>query len=199
MYRGGSRILPALIILAVVVIAIVALVAIGRAILGGGKQPVEEDTSAHRALVTTDADHSVRMTVRGPIVADENFRSYQIDISPTTSRLTTYSGYEYRTLENKTFSNNTDAYTEFVNALDRASFTKEVKLSGDEDDTRGICATGRLYTFEIMEAQSAVKTLWTTNCKGAAGSFKGDAVSVRSLFLRQIPGSDSLLRGINLS
>lgn len=200
MYRGSSsRIFPALLILIVIVVTVVALVAVGRALLGGSSRNNVSDAPERRALLTTDADHSVRMTVRGPIVADSNFHTYQVEVSPVSRSLTTYTGYQDRQLENKQLSNNTVAYTEFVHALARANYLKEAELPEGQDDTRGACATGRLYTFEIMEAQSTVKSLWTSSCRNAPGSFKGNAEQVRDLFLRQIPDSNVLLKKIDLS
>lgn len=201
MYRGGSsRLFPALLILVVIIVAIVALVAVGRSFLGGSGSQSAATNPDRQALLTTDADHSIRMTVRGPLVADENFRSYQVEISPVTRSLTTFKGYQQQQIDNKQYSNTTEAYTQFVYALDRANFLKEAKLSDAQNDTRGVCASGRLYTFDIMEAQSSVKTLWTSSCGGSeAGSFRGNATDVRSLFLNQIPDSDTALRTINLS
>lgn len=198
MYRGGSRIFPAILILVVIIVAIIALVAVGRSLLGGSSnQPASNPDRT--ALLTTDADHSVRMTVRGPLVADENFRSYQVEVSPVSRSLTTYKGYQLQQLDNKQYANSTDAYAQFVHALDLANFTKEAKLSDAQNDTQGVCASGRLYTFDIMEAQSSVKTLWTTSCQGIGGSFRGNAQQVRSLFLNQIPDSTSVLRTVDLS
>jgi hypothetical protein len=199
MYRGGSsRLFPALLILVVIIVAIIALVAVGRALFGGsGDEP--ETSPSRRALLTTDADHSIRMTVRGPLVAEENFRSYQIDVSPVNRRVSTYKGYQSQQLDEKQFNNNTEAYTEFVNALYRANFLREARLSEEQDDTRGVCATGRLYVFEIMEAQSSIKRLWTSSCKDGTGSFRGNSEQVRNLFLKQVPDSDAALRTIDLS
>ena len=200
MYRGGSsRIFPALIVVAVIVVAIIALVAIGRAIFGGGSDTAPEENPARRSLLTTDADHSLRMTVRGPLVADEEFRSYVVDVSPVERSLTTYTGYEYQQLDNVRFVNSTEAYAEFVHALEQASFLREQELSDEEDDTRGVCAGGRLYTFEIRRAQSDLKRLWTSSCRDESGSFRGEAERVKNLFLRQIPDSAELLRPIDLS
>lgn len=199
MYRGGSsRLFPALLVIAVIVVAVIALVAIGRAIFGDSDTATEENPS-RRSLLTTDADHSLRMTVRGPLVADEEFRSYSIDISPVERNLTTFQGYEFQQLDSARFRNSTEAYTEFVHALEKANFLKEAELSGEEDDTRGVCASGRLYTFEILRSQSDIKRLWTSSCRDNQGSFRGEAERVKNLFLKQIPDSAKLLRPIDLS
>lgn len=198
MYKGGSRIIPIIILIVVVVVAIIGLVLVGRALLGGSSQVAKDDPAA-KALLTTDADYSVRMTIRGPIVANEDFRSYTVTISPSSRQMVSYSGFDNHTLDTAQLSNNTEAYAQFVGALDRANFVKSANLSDAQNDTQGVCATGRLYTFEVLQAQSLVKQLWTTNCNGISGSFRGNAAAVRSLFLRQIPNSDDLLRAINLS
>lgn len=198
MYQGKSKILPAILLVIIVVVAIVAIVAVGRSILGRDSRPAPADDFVGRTLLGTDADHSVRMTVRGPITGDENFYSYQIEISPIGRRLTTYNGFQGKVIEDKRLPNNTEAYTEFVHALNHANFTREAELNDQQNDTRGVCATGRLYDFEVMRAQSPVKQLWASSCRGIKGSFRGDAPVVRSLFLDQIPDNRDLLREINL-
>lgn len=199
MYKGGSRLLPIILAIIVIAVAVFAVVAVGRALLNRNQEEVDPiDSSASRSLLTTDADRAVRMTVRGPITADEEFHSYQIEISPIGRRMATYSGYQERVIEDERYSSSTTAYVEFVHALSRAEFTREASLSDEQDDTRGACADGRLYTFEIMQAQSVDKSLWTTSCRDLPGSFAGDAPEARRLFLGQIPDSNALLRDIRL-
>ena len=60
-------------------------------------------------------------------------------------------------------------------------------MSGDANDTRGVCAGGILYEFEIREGDNAVKQLWTSTCKGSPGSLKASADQLRELFLAQVP------------
>lgn len=198
MYKGNSRLLPVVLAVVVITVAIFAVVSVGRAILNRGETVAPEDDSVSRSLLSTDADRSVRMTVRGPILADEEFNSYEIEVSPIARTMTTFEGYERRVIESERFGGSTSAYGEFVHALNRAGFTREAELEDEQDDTRGVCADGRLYTFEILQAQSVVKSLWTSSCKRAAGSFRGEAAYIRDLFLKQIPDSNVLLRDISL-
>lgn len=198
MYRGNSKILPVVLIIVVMIVAIFAVVAVGRALLNRNAPAEPVDDSVSRALVTSDADHSVRMTVRGPIVADEEFNSYRIDVSPIGRRMITYKGYQDQIIEDTRLANSTDAYVEFIHALNRMEFTKERKLDEAQDDLRGVCPEGRLYTFEILQAQSVIKQLWTSSCRKASGSFGGDAVEIRDLFLKQIPDSNTKLRDLRL-
>lgn len=200
MYKNSSRIMPIILVLIVVAIAIAALVSVGRAIFGGGSSPDQTQVDVGRdSLLNTSPDHSVRMTVRGPIVADENFRSYQITVDPTTRSLVTYSGYLNQTLNSKQYPNNQKAYEEFVYSLDKANMMKGDELEADKNDTRGICATGNVYEFEVLHNNSTVKRLWTSTCKGSPGSFKASVTQVQNLFQKQVPDSDELLKGIKLS
>lgn len=199
MYRGNSsRIFPIILVIIVIAIAVAALVSIGRVIFSGGGTDQPQIDVSKEALLNTETGHSVRMTVRGAIVADENFRSYRVTVDNSTRNLTTYSGYLDQPIETKDFGNNTQAYEEFVYALDRANLVKGTPLENEKDDTRGICATGRVYEFEVIDSGSVVKRLWTSTCKGSPGSFKGSVTQVQSLFLQQIPDNKALLKNIDL-
>lgn len=190
--------MPVVLLAIVIVVAIIAVVGIGRAILNRDDRTQVVDDSVTRALLNTEVDRSVRMTVRGPITADEDFRSYQIEVSPIGRRMTIYQGYQGQVIENNQLGNSSKAYAEFVHALALANFTKEAQLSEELDDIRGVCAAGRLYTFELLRAQTVVKQTWTSNCRDIPGSFRGEAVAVRDLFQGQIPNSQDLLRDLDI-
>lgn len=200
MYRGDrARIFPVIIVLVIIAIAIAALVSVGRMVFGGGDQPGSQVDTSREALLNISADRSVRMTVRGPIVADETFRSYQIVVTPSSRTMTTYSGYLAQPIESQTYGNNVKAYEEFIYALDKAELEKGTPLAGDQDDTRGICATGKVHEFEIMNGTNVVKRLWTSDCKGSAGSLRASVKQLSSLFLRQIPDQKKILSKIDIS
>jgi len=199
MYRGNSsRIFPIIVILIVVAIAIAALVSVGRAIFGGNQPSTAQVDTAQQALLDTSVGHSVRMTVRGPIVADEKFRTYQVSVDQSTRTLATYSGYLEQPLGSLQLGNNVKSYEEFVYALNRANLVQGSVLTGDKDDTRGICATGKVYEFEVVKADSVVKRLWTSTCRGSSGSLKANVSQLQTLFLDQIPDNKTLLSKINL-
>jgi len=199
MYRGNSsRVLPVILVLIVIAIAIAALVSAGRAIFGGDQTTQTQVDVGRDALLNTTLNHSVRMTVRGSIVADENFRSYQVAVNPSNRSLTTYSGYLDQPLSTKQYGNNVKAYEEFVYALDKANFMKGEAFTGEKDDTRGLCATGKVYEFEVLNGSNVVKRLWTTTCKGSVGSLKASVVQLETLFHSQIPDSRTTLRAIDL-
>jgi hypothetical protein len=199
MYKSSSsRVLPIIIVLLVVAIAIAALVSVGRAVFGGDSSNGTKVDPGVESLLNTAVDHSVRMTVRGPLVADEQFRSYQITVDSSSRRLNTYSGYLGQTIDSVQLGNNTKAYDEFVHALDRANLMKGTELEDEKNDTRGICATGRVYEFEVLQGASVIKRLWTSTCKGSTGSLKASLSQVQKLFTNQIPDSKVPLNKIDL-
>ena len=199
MYKGNSsRVFSIILVLIVIAVAIAGLVSVGRAIFGGNQpDPAQVDVS-QQALLNPSVSHSVRMTVRGTLVADENFRSYRITIDSSSRIMSTHSGYLGTSIDSKQYTNNTKAYEEFVHALDKANLALGTQLPSEKDDTRGICASGQVYEFEILENNRAVKRLWTSTCKGSAGSLKASVTQVEKLFLNQIPDQKNLLKNIDL-
>ena len=201
MYKGNSsRVLPIILVLIVVAIVVAALVSTGAAILGGGEGAVDQSQvdTGNQPLLTTATDRSVQMTVRGPIVANEDFRSYRITVDPLNRVMTTYAGYLEQPINNKSLDNNAQAYEQFVYALDKANMINGEAFTGEKDDTRGICATGRVYEFAVLQNGETVKRLWTSTCKGSPGSFRASVSQVSNLFLDQVPDNKDLLKEIDL-
>lgn len=195
------RNIPTFLVVIIVIVAVVTLVSVVRALFfGGDKKPTEvvQVESNRDTLLSLAIDHQVRLTVRGPIVADENFNSYRITITPRTRSLVTYQGYLDKQIERKDYSNNTPAYEEFVNALDKANFTAGQPLSGEADNTKGVCATGLVYEYEIVTDDGVKMRLWTSTCKGSKGSLKASVQQLNNLFTAQIPDAREMLRNLNV-
>lgn len=132
-------------------------------------------------------DAVVQMTIDGPIVADQDHRAYRITVGRSQVTVEALKGYQYENIENKFFTNNQEAYNNFLRALDLAGFTKgNTKFKGA--DPRGVCAGGQRYIFKILNGASEVQNYWTTSCKG--GNFKGNAAQIRQLFNKQVPSTD---------
>ncbi len=197
-YRN-SRTLPTILTIIVIIIAIVGIVSLARFIFfsGSSSTPVVIDTSQEQLLSSVDG-RAVTMTVRGPIVADENFRSYQITISPSSRTIKTYTGYLGTVLDQRSLTNNVAAYEEFVHALNKANLVAGQPFEGDKNDVRGICATGRVYEFSLVKDGEATETLWTSTCGGSKGSLKASTEQLSQLFRAQIPDSRALISDISL-
>lgn len=200
-YRRNTRIVPTILTIVIIIVAIVGLVSLARIIFfSGSSQPAAEnrvDTS-RQSLLSTSAGSAVSMTVRGPIVAEENFRSYSITITPNARSLKTYTGYLGKVLNQDNLGNNVAAYGEFVHALDKANMSAGKQLSDEKNDVRGICATGRVYEFKVLKDNKAVQTLWTSTCSGSKGSLKASEAQLSQLFQSQIPDARDLLRGLSV-
>ena len=141
---------------------------------------------------------SVCLTVRGPIVANENFRSYSITITPDSREMITYEGYLDNQIDRKRLDNNTKAYTELVYALDKRKMMDGKDLTDEQNDLRGICASGKIYKFETIKNNSVVKSLWTSDCSGSKGSAQANVNEILDMFLKQIPDGKKMASGIGL-
>lgn len=195
----NSRVIPIVLILISVAVAIAALVSLARAVFfNDSSQSTSKVDVSESSLLNTAINHSVTMTVRGPIVADEQFRSYNVTISPTNRTINVYSGYIKSQLSQIALANNTPAYEQFVHALNRADFVKNSELTGDANDLRGICANGEVYEFSVLKDNKSVKTLWTTTCSNIKGSLGVKYGVFKSLFINQIPNSQGLINKVNL-
>lgn len=194
-----SRIIPVVLVVVIIIIAIASLVSLARVVFFSGSSTNTTQVDVSRdALLNTSVNHSVSMTVRGPIVADETFHSYKIDISSNNRTLSTYTGYLNTVVDQTSLGNNVASYGEFVNALDKANLTKGKQLTGDKNDTSGVCATGNVYQFTIYDGTTDVKDLWTSTCSGSKGSLDASVTQLTSLFVKQIPGADKMISKINL-
>jgi hypothetical protein len=193
-----SRIVPIILIIVIIIIAIAAIVSLARVVFFSGSAAPAVVDQSREALLSTTAGRSVSMTVRGPIVADEKFHSYQIDITPSSRTIRTYNGYLENVVASTALVNSVAAYEQFVYALDKANLPKGVELIGDRNDVRGVCATGRVYEFSILNDGKEVKKLWTSTCKGSKGSLNASVTQLTSLFVNQIPDGDKLIKKVSL-
>lgn len=200
-YSQKNRILPVLVVVIVMIIAVAALVSLARAIFFSGDRDsgsTQQVDVSREALLDAGLDHRVQMTVRGPIVADEEFNSFRITVQPDARTMTTYQGYLDKQVDRIDLGNNVKAYEEFVNALDKANLTEGEAFKDDADNTKGICATGRIYEYEIIKGDDVIKRLWASTCKGSPGSLKASVDQLTNLFTAQIPDARTPLKKISL-
>jgi len=193
------KIIPIALTLIIIAIAIAALVSLARAVFFSGTPatPVVSQTEVVKeALLSSDPEHNIIVTVRGPLVADEAFRSYKFQVNANVRELTTYKGYLEQPLNKISLGNNVTAYEQFVFSLYRANLIKGTELPDDQNELRGICATGTVYVFEVYAHDKDVKRLWTSTCAGSKGSLDASVSQLMALYRTQIPGSDELIANI---
>lgn len=170
-------------------------------ITGGNRTSNEGDLTAEdrrRQLVTNvHTGRSIRMTVYGPVVANEERESYEITVSPSTRRFAAYKGYSQSQVASSDYDNTYEAYQQFVHALERAGFDKERIVDDGEDDDRGACATGKRYVYELFENGDVVKRVWTTNCSKERGTFGGKNTTIYRLFHAQVPDYKTAIKALD--
>lgn len=201
-----SRALPLILVLIAIAITIAVLISLARAFFlpNSNDKEVNPESSLvldpTKALLDTSADRSVSLVASGPIVAQENFRSYQILISPSSRKLILYEGYLDTVVDSIELSNNVQAYTQFVNALNRANLTAGNPLKEDDNLRLGVCATGEFYQFDVLKNYNneVDARYWTSTCSGSPGTLKANARQIIDLFVVQIPGAKSTLKNINV-
>lgn len=196
--NNGAKFFPLIIIIVIAALLIAAVVSIGRAVFNSDSSTTETPAAVDRsreALLNTSTGRSVQMTVRGPIVAQEDFTSYRVAVSNSERSMKVYKGYLEEETNGKTLGNNTQAYEQFVYALDKANMMKSSATEPEaeaENDLRGICARGYVYEYAVVSGGNEVKKLWTSTCDGSKGTLVASKDQLSQLFLAQIPGSNDL-------
>jgi hypothetical protein len=139
------------------------------------------------------ASTSVKLRVEGPVVGNEQFVSYEIEVAQNYRKITTFKGYDNVVTSQKRYDNTVEGYRTFLRALDRIGYT--TKVAGASDDETAACATGKRYIYSLHDESEEVSRLWNTSCTTKQGSMSGSGVSVRSLFKAQVPDYTTILTG----
>ncbi|MFZ2276110.1 MAG: hypothetical protein WAV68_04050 [Candidatus Nanogingivalis sp.] len=200
------RLAPILLIVAIAILSIILIVNLGRMMFGFGDSSnkssetsqQEQDTST-KELLTVETGRSVKMTVRGPIVANEDARSYIVEVSPSGRLLKVLKGYNGEVINQKDYANTSVSYDEFVHALNKANMMKGEAFTGEADDLRGVCASGYIYDFAILKNGEVVKHLWTSTCGGSKGSLLANTKQLQDLFASQIPEFKKVVNDLGVS
>ncbi len=157
-----------------------------------GGAPVTEKTPLVNYSHSTSA--VMQFTTEGPVNADQNHRSVQVTVGSTESSIEVINGYQGTVVKSKTYPNNSNAYADFLRALDFANFT-----TGDNNkaltDTRGRCSNGNRYQLEIKDGSKEIQNLWATSCNTTA-TFKGRLDLVQQLFKSQIPDYGTITNNV---
>ena len=67
-----------------------------------------------------------------------------------------------------------------------------------KNNVLGICATGRVYEFNILDAGDVDEMLWTSTCGGSPGSLDASATQLSKLFINQIPDGSNITNSLKL-
>ena len=71
-------------------------------------------------------------------------------------------------------------------------------LTEEQNDLRGVCASGRIYEFETLVNGETLKKLWTSDCDGSKGSALANVSEILDMFLQQIPDGNKMAQTVGL-
>jgi hypothetical protein len=177
--------------LGIVALVILVFILVIRGFSGGKKTVTPQTALVDYANTATD----MRMTIEGPVVADQNFDEIRITVGRDANTIEVVNGYQNKVVQAKTYPNNSDAYANFLRAIDLLGYTKG-DTTGKNDDERGFCASGNRYVYEITSGGADSQRFWIGTC--GVGTFKGQSSSIRALFRAQIPDYDQITGKLNI-
>ncbi len=165
---------------------------------GGGKNDHKKPVTAAKILpdyANTDAE--IQLTIDGTINSEQLHRSIIINVSRSTNTLQVVQGYQHNVIDTKTFDTNQEAFSKFLFALYRSSFSRSRKTI--QPDERGVCPLGNRYIYELKNTPDHKDTRrWSTSC-GGSGTFGGPPSLVRQIIELQIPNYPNLVSKVVLS
>jgi hypothetical protein len=159
-----------------------------------GDQSQPETTSETINQVESTAVASYK--VEGPVVANEDHRSYTIVVSENVVTMKTFSNYDKTLIAEKNYTNTPAAYESFLSALSNANVTALARNTSTEFsfEDQGVCATGRKFFLELDTSLFR----WSTSCSNKQGNAGFNMAPVSSLFQRQVPDFSDMTRGLGL-
>lgn len=192
MKRRGLRLGTVLLVAVVALVMLGGITFLARSIIGGGGNngggsSNNQGSVGQTILANPSKNSTIAMSVRGPVVAQENH--YDIDLKITSSgrNLVIYRGYDRKKVAKRIDLDNSDrAFNDLSLALSNNGFMSEAK--GNVTKNNGLCASGQLIDFRVSDGDKS-QTLWTTSCGSNLGNFGGRSSVVVDLLLNQIPGS----------
>lgn len=170
----------------------------GKFIIGGvfdaGNGTAQENTtSSINELANSSSVTSI--VIKGPIIGNEEYREVKITVSSTQRTFEIIQGYEGKVIERKTYPNNTNAYSQFLSALDLNEFM--VENSNQPETSDGACPQGFRYDYKVTENGQTKLDTWFAQCQKRIGTFGGNGSTVNRLFTVQIPKYSELTEDLH--
>lgn len=163
----------------------------------GGEKPPTGPTVLPLNEYAFDNTSAVTYTQRGRINGDDVHRNIVITVTSDERKINIIQGYQGNVINTQTYSNNQDAYEQFLYALKQAGFLtkkKEIKV----DDPNGRCSTGILYYYTLSQDFNDLSSLWSGNCSKEIGTFGGNNTLIKTLFQAQITDYSKITSGVSL-
>jgi hypothetical protein len=187
-------------------IVLVTIFVIALILIGWGLFSIASNLFSSNDTAITQTDPSTdflvestkvaKYSVDGPIVANENHRSYTITVTESQVIMKTYKSYGQIELGQKSYPNTAAAYSAFLSALTNANVTA-MKRNATTDASfsdKGVCATGRKFILDLDSSLSR----WSTSCDTKQGNAGSNMGRVGNLFQRQVPDFGQLASGLGI-
>lgn len=138
----------------------------------------------------------VSLTTMGIVNYHQEHRQIRITVEQDNITYEVISGYGNNVIQVKRYSNTSDAYATFLQALGLAGYLngKDEKLLADY---RGYCPLGQTYVYRLEDNNDKVQQLWSTNC-GGTKTYYGNATLTQTLFQNQVPDYQTLSQNVQL-
>lgn len=139
---------------------------------------------------------TARFTVDGPVVANEEHRSYTIEVSQNVVSMKLFGAYGRETIEERSYRNTQEAFDTFLSALENERVTDRARgtVAEDDDAEVGVCSNGRRF---IVELDNEIRR-WSTSCRDNEGTAGFTMSRIRTLFQKQVPDFREITRGSGL-
>jgi hypothetical protein len=160
---------------------------------GSGKTNVPTTSEPLFSYANTGSE--VRLTIDGPINANEDHQQVQITVNQNVVTFDQLQGYDGNVVNQQQFANSENAYTAFLYALALNGFT-DGNSSSALSNEQGHCALGERYTFELIQGGNDLEHYWATSCTNVIKSFNGDLPLMLTLFEAQIPNYQTLVKNV---
>lgn len=139
----------------------------------------------------------VQMVVDGPVTAQQTHTQIRITVGRDLATFQQFQGYDGTVVNSKSYTNTTNSFNVFLNALAHAGFTQGNKNATITDPT-GYCPLGDVYSFRLVDdAGTQLQYFWTTSC-GSPKTYNGNTSLTVSLFRSQIPDYNTLIQDVRL-
>lgn len=189
-----------------VVFVVILILAILVSLIFGGSNDTKTDTASDAPTSTpaqqfanaATTDATVSFVTDGIINGNELHRQIQIVISKNARTLTIIQGYQGQVLSTQSFTNNSDAFSDFLSAIYASGFTNE-RTNVSQPNIEGQCPLGHRYIYSSTDIANVPSSLWTSTCTLKSGTFGGNVSTTNSLFQKQIPNYSSLVNSVNLN
>ena len=143
----------------------------------------------------TNTATQVELIAEGPVTADQSYQELHITVGQYSTNVEILQGYNGQVVKTETYPNNANAYGTFLRALQLLNYTSG-NSNANMADERGYCPTGQRYVYEIVNGPDITQRYWSGSC--GVGTFKGNATSINTLFIDQVPDFSDFIAGSNV-